>query len=128
METVSREILNVEQAAEFLGFSPYTVREKARLGEIPGRKVGREWRFSREALLEWIREGERSPHRGYVVVVTPDPDGNGYVATIQGVPDVRGRGKTEEEAVQDVRAALEAASYAEKYRTELLSGWRLSGA
>jgi excisionase family DNA binding protein len=119
METVSREILNVEQAAEFLGFSPYTVREKARLGEIPGRKVGREWRFSREALLEWIKEGETFAHRGYVVVVASDPEGAGYTATIQGMPDVSGRGETAEEAVQDVRAELEAASYAERYRSEL---------
>lgn len=119
METASREILNVEQAAEFLGFSPYTVREKARLGEIPGRKVGREWRFSRTALLEWIKEGERPRYQGYVVVVTPNPESGGYSATVQGVPDVRGTGETEEEAVQDVRAELEAAAYARKYRTEL---------
>lgn len=119
METASREILNVEQAAEFLGFSPYTIREKARLGEIPGRKLNREWRFSREALLEWIKAGESPRHQGYVVVVTPDPEGTGYSATVQGELDIHGRGKTEEEAVRDVRAALEAAAYARKYRTEL---------
>lgn len=56
METVTREVLNAQQAAEFLGVNPYTVRAKARLGEIPGRKVGREWRFSRTALLEWLRQ------------------------------------------------------------------------
>lgn len=56
-EGAKGEVLNVEQTAEFLGFSPYTIREKARDGEIPGRKVGKEWRFSRTALLEWIREG-----------------------------------------------------------------------
>lgn len=49
-----KEVLNVEEAAEFLGFHPYTVREKARLDQIPGRKVGREWRFSRRQLLEWL--------------------------------------------------------------------------
>lgn len=48
------EVLNVEQAAALLGFSSYTVREKARLGEIPGRKTGREWRFLRTALLEYL--------------------------------------------------------------------------
>lgn len=54
IENNAKEVLNVEEAAEFLGFSPYTIREKARLGEIPGRKVGREWRFLRAALLEAI--------------------------------------------------------------------------
>lgn len=119
MEAATREVLTVEQAAEFLGFSPYTVREKARLGEIPGRKVGREWRFSREQLLEWIREGETPRHQGYVVVVTPNPEGSGYSATVQSMPDVRGTGETEDEAVHNVRAALEASAYADKYRTEL---------
>ncbi len=49
-----KDILNIEEAAEFLGFSAYTTREKARSGEIPGRKVGREWRFSRATLLSFI--------------------------------------------------------------------------
>lgn len=45
------EILSVAQAAQLLQFQPYTIREKARSGEIPGQKVGREWRFSLKALL-----------------------------------------------------------------------------
>ena len=102
-----------------LGLSPYTVREKARDGEIPGRKVGREWRFSREALLKRFKEDESRRPRGQVVELTYDPRGDWYWATIQGVPDVRGRGRTADEAVQDVLVELERASYAPKYRTEL---------
>jgi excisionase family DNA binding protein len=52
-------VLTAEEAAEFLGFRVYTIREKARAGEIPGRKVGKEWRFSRRRLLEWLEEGDR---------------------------------------------------------------------
>jgi len=59
MDTTNKEVLNADEAAEFLGFNPYTIREKARLGEIPGRKIGREWRFSRRQLLEWVEEGDR---------------------------------------------------------------------
>ena len=54
-----REVMDVEQAAQFLGFSAYTLREKARAGEVPAKKVGREWRFLRSVLLEWLR-GEDS--------------------------------------------------------------------
>jgi excisionase family DNA binding protein len=57
-----REVLNVEQAAELLGFSPYTIREKARLGEIPGRKTGREWRFLRTAVLAFCSTTESSEY------------------------------------------------------------------
>jgi len=51
----SKEVLNAEEAAELLGVSPWTVREEARAGKLPGRKVGREWRFSRTALLDYLR-------------------------------------------------------------------------
>lgn len=52
-------MLSAEEAAVFLGFRVYTIREKARAGEIPGRKVGKEWRFSRRRLLEWLEESDR---------------------------------------------------------------------
>lgn len=55
-----KEVLNVEEAAEFLGFAPYTIREKVRTGQIPGRKIGGEWRFSSRALLEWLESGNGS--------------------------------------------------------------------
>lgn len=119
MEATIREVLNADQAAEFLGFHPYTLREKARLGEIPGRKVGREWRFSRTMLLEWLREVETPPRRGPVVVVLPVSDGDGYVATVEGTPHINGRGKTAKEAYQDILPELEAMFYAKKYRTEM---------
>jgi len=51
-EVREKEVLNVEETGKFLGFAPYTIREKARDGEIPGRKIGGEWRFSRRRLLE----------------------------------------------------------------------------
>ncbi len=57
-ELREKEVLNVEEAAEFLGFAPYTIREKAREGQIPGRKIGGEWRFSRRQLLGWLEEGD----------------------------------------------------------------------
>jgi|SRR5829696_5546217 excisionase family DNA binding protein len=122
MEAVTREVLNVDQAAEFLGFSAYTVREKARAGEIPGRKVGREWRFSREQLLEWLRTGEAPKRHGFTIEVFEDPEGGGYLATVegqQGASDLIGRGETADEAFQEAVAALQTASYAKKYRLEL---------
>jgi excisionase family DNA binding protein len=59
MERREKEVLTAEEAAEFLGFNPVTVRLKARSGEIPGRKIGKEWRFSKRVLLEWLEEGSR---------------------------------------------------------------------
>lgn len=50
-------VLTAEQAAEFLQLSVASVKAKARAGVIPAAKVGREWRFSRRRLLEWIEDG-----------------------------------------------------------------------
>jgi excisionase family DNA binding protein len=60
MEARQKEVLTAEEAAEFLGLNPVTVRLKARSGEIPGRKIGKEWRFSRRQLLEWLEENSYS--------------------------------------------------------------------
>ena len=51
------EVLTLEQLASLLQVEPEVVRALARRGELPGRKVGREWRFSREAVLDWLRGG-----------------------------------------------------------------------
>lgn len=50
-----REILTAKQAAEFLGLTPLTVCKYARLGVLPGRKIGKDWRFVKVDLLSWIR-------------------------------------------------------------------------
>jgi len=42
-----------------------------------------------------------------VVVINADPEDGGYVATVPSLPCVVGQGETEEEAFEDVMAALE---------------------
>jgi excisionase family DNA binding protein len=48
------EVLTPAQAAELLQVDEKTVRTLATRGELPGRKLGRHWRFSRRALLDWL--------------------------------------------------------------------------
>lgn len=45
--------------------------------------------------------------RRFAVVIHPDHDDGGYVATLPSLPGVVGQGENEEEALSDVRAALE---------------------
>lgn len=52
------DILNIEQAVEFLGVSEKTLFKLLREEHIPARKIGREWRFSREALIGWLSSGD----------------------------------------------------------------------
>jgi excisionase family DNA binding protein len=51
-------ILNIEQAMEFLGVSEKTIIKLLREEHIPARKIGREWRFSKQALIEWLSSGD----------------------------------------------------------------------
>jgi excisionase family DNA binding protein len=52
------EILTPAQLAGLLQVEEDTVVELAEQGELPGRKVGEEWRFSREAILAWLAAEE----------------------------------------------------------------------
>jgi excisionase family DNA binding protein len=49
-----QDILNIDGAAALLGVSVKTFSKVLREGDVPGRKVGREWKFSRQALIDWI--------------------------------------------------------------------------
>ncbi len=52
------DILNLEEAMEFLKVSEKTLIKLLREEHIPARKIGREWRFSKEALLRWLASGD----------------------------------------------------------------------
>ncbi len=49
-----REVLNLEELAQWLEIEPETVRRLAEKGDLPGRRIGDEWRFSRSAVLGWL--------------------------------------------------------------------------
>lgn len=55
---MDNEILNLEQAIEFFGVSERTMIKLLREERIPARKIGREWRFSKTALLNWLGGGD----------------------------------------------------------------------
>lgn len=57
LEADVREILNFAEAATFLGVSLKTLSKVLHHENLPARKVGREWKFSRTALVEWIGSG-----------------------------------------------------------------------
>ena len=53
---VGKRLLNVEEAARYLGLKVDTVYKKARLRELPSVKVGRALRFDVEALDLYIEQ------------------------------------------------------------------------
>ena len=54
------EVMNAEQAGEFLQIEEAVVIEMAEAGRLPGRKLGTNWRFSRAALVAWLSTPEKA--------------------------------------------------------------------
>jgi excisionase family DNA binding protein len=52
-----KDVLTLEEASQLFQVSTKTFLKLLREEDIPARKVGREWRFSRTALLNWIESG-----------------------------------------------------------------------
>ncbi len=69
------DVMNAVEAAAFLGIHVETLRRFARKNVIPSFKIGRDWRFRKEALLHWAdtqrQAGSDAP---VLLVVDGDPD------------------------------------------------------
>jgi excisionase family DNA binding protein len=62
--SITREdVLTVDDVARLLELKPYTVKEYARRGILPGRKLGRTWRFLRPELEQAIKRLPQPPRR-----------------------------------------------------------------
>lgn len=48
-------VLNSELAAKLIGVHLNTIKKLAKNGEIPARRIGRNWRYSRDELREWLK-------------------------------------------------------------------------
>ncbi|MEO8551274.1 MAG: helix-turn-helix domain-containing protein [Kofleriaceae bacterium] len=57
------EIMNAEQAGQFLQIDEKNVIELAESGQLPGKKLGSAWRFSRAALVAWLSSPEPQEKR-----------------------------------------------------------------
>ena len=53
---IGRRLLNVREAAQYLGLEVDTIYRKARLREVPCVKVGRSLRFDVKALEQYIEQ------------------------------------------------------------------------
>lgn len=54
------EMLTIEEVATYLKLKPQTIYKWAQTGRITGAKFGKEWRFRRSTIEEWIDDQIRS--------------------------------------------------------------------
>jgi excisionase family DNA binding protein len=60
MATDTKEVLNLNALTGYLEVSKSTLYKLAPRGGIPGQKVGKQWRFHKVAIEEWL---QRHPAR-----------------------------------------------------------------
>jgi excisionase family DNA binding protein len=60
----TNDVLTLEEAAKLLKLPLEVVRARAEEGDLPGRRFGKEWRFARTALLDWLAQGDTHTQRG----------------------------------------------------------------
>lgn len=54
---VSEVILTTKEAADFLRIHEKTMCRLAREGKVPGNRIGGKWRFIKDDLVQWIKNG-----------------------------------------------------------------------
>lgn len=61
------ELLTINDVAKYLKLKPATVMRKAAKGEIPATKAGRQYRFDRQQIDEWLRYKSTAKKRILVI-------------------------------------------------------------
>ncbi|WP_420595261.1 helix-turn-helix domain-containing protein [Deinococcus sp.] len=72
------EVLTLEELAAYLKISETTAYQLTRAGELPGRKVGREWRFLKASVVVWLAQSGGEGMNPTDGVVQRDEHGGEY--------------------------------------------------
>jgi excisionase family DNA binding protein len=66
-QVVLREVMDIRQAADYLGISGDTLYRYASEGFVPAFKLGNRWRFRKSLLDGWMDEKSGVATKGFVV-------------------------------------------------------------
>lgn len=56
-ENYNDNYISVDEAAQYLGIKPVTLRNWIKKTDIPTRKIGKQWKFKRSELDKWVNSG-----------------------------------------------------------------------
>jgi excisionase family DNA binding protein len=57
-ETGASDMLTIRQLSRYLQITLSTLYKLVEAGRLPGKKVGRQWRFRREVIDDWLNEAQ----------------------------------------------------------------------
>ena len=92
-------LLTVEQAAQRLQLTPYTVRAQLRQGKLRGIRRGRVWRIEESALLESTPAKPKAARRAFGLLAN-DPNATGKRTVDDFLADRHAEAQTEREKGQ----------------------------
>jgi excisionase family DNA binding protein len=80
------DLLTAKEVADVLKMNPQVVLRKLQAGEIPGYKIGKEWRVSKAKLIDWLERhsNQRKPYPNRLAEPFFDSDGS-----LKGIPAQR---------------------------------------
>lgn len=52
-------ILTIDELADYLRISKSSLYKLAQAGKLPGQKIGRHWRFHKEAVDQWLKDTKK---------------------------------------------------------------------
>lgn len=61
---MGKDFLSADEAAEMLNLHPRTVRRLLASGDLPGVRLGRQWRISAAALKAYMEGGKPAEPKG----------------------------------------------------------------
>ena len=54
---LNENYISIEEAATFLDIKPVTLRKWIKEKNLPAHKIGKQWKFKRSELEEWVKSG-----------------------------------------------------------------------
>ena len=56
-DTINENYIGIDEAALFLNIKPVTLRKWIKEQNVPAHKIGKQWKFKRSELEEWVKSG-----------------------------------------------------------------------
>lgn len=57
-ENAIENYISIEDAAVFLNIKPVTLRKWIKVNSVPAHRIGKQWKFKRSELEEWVKSGK----------------------------------------------------------------------
>lgn len=57
-EQLDDKYVSLEEASKYLDVKPVTLRSWIKANKVPAHKIGKQWKFKKSELDEWVKSGK----------------------------------------------------------------------